>query len=64
MKIAVLQLSDIHIVSNQDFILKHKDEFWRSCKHLINECTKMLIVIQETLLTMVKKKNMTLPILG
>ena len=45
MKIAVLQLSDIHIVSNQDFILKHKDEFWRSCKHLINECTKMLIVI-------------------
>lgn len=45
MKIAILQLSDIHIDSNTNFIFQHKDCFFRSCKHIINECYKLIVVI-------------------
>jgi hypothetical protein len=45
MKVALLQLSDIHIQSDKDFIIKYKDHFCRSCKALINECTKLIVVI-------------------
>ena len=45
MKVALLQLSDIHIKSENDFIIKHQEDFYRSCKALINECTKLIVVI-------------------
>ncbi len=45
MKVAIIQLSDIHIKSKNDFILQHVDEFVRSCKHIINECFKLVFVI-------------------
>ncbi len=45
MKVAILQLSDIHIKSADDFIFQHAEDFWRSCKHHINECAKLIIVI-------------------
>ena len=45
MKVALLQLSDIHIQSDKDFIIMHQEEFYRSCKALINECTKLIVVI-------------------
>ena len=32
MKVALLQLSDIHIKSENDFIIKHQEDFYRSCK--------------------------------
>ena len=37
MKISIIQLSDIHIKSNEDFIITHIDEFCKSCKQYINE---------------------------
>ena len=45
MKIAILQLSDIHIDSDTNFIFQHKEDFFRSCKHVINECSKLIVVI-------------------
>lgn len=45
MKVALLQLSDIHIQSEEDFIIKHQEPFYRSCKALINECTKLIVII-------------------
>ena len=45
MKLAIIHLSDIHIESEDDFIFQHIDKFYRSCKHLINECSKLIIVI-------------------
>lgn len=45
MKVALLQLSDIHIQSDEDFIIKHQEPFYRSCKALINECTKLIVII-------------------
>lgn len=45
MKAAIIQLSDIHLQTANDFIFEHKDEFFRSCKHIINECTKLIIII-------------------
>lgn len=45
MKVALLQLSDIHIKSENDFIIRHQEEFYRSCKSFINECTKLIVII-------------------
>lgn len=45
MKAAIIQLSDIHIKSNNDFIIQKKDAFFRSCKSIINQCSKLIIVI-------------------
>ena len=45
MKVALLQLSDIHIRSEKDFVVKNQEAFCRSCKPLINECTKLVVII-------------------
>lgn len=45
MKVAIIQLSDIHLKSEKDFVITHQEEFYRSCKHIINECSNLIIVI-------------------
>lgn len=45
MKVAIIQLSDIHLKSGSDFVMTHQNEFYRSCKHIINECSNLIIVI-------------------
>lgn len=45
MKVAIIQLSDIHLKSEKDFVIIHQEEFYRSCKHIINECSNLIIVI-------------------
>lgn len=45
MKVALLQLSDIHLKSNNDLVIKQQEHFYRSCKSLINECTKLIVII-------------------
>ncbi|WP_455069815.1 metallophosphoesterase [Prevotella aurantiaca] len=45
MKISIIQLSDIHIKSNEDFIITHIDEFCKSCKQYINETSRVVVVI-------------------
>ena len=34
MKVAIIQLSDIHLKSEKDFVITHQEEFYRSCKHI------------------------------
>lgn len=45
MKVGILHLSDIHFNSEKDLIFSRHDAFCRSCKHLINECSKVIVVI-------------------
>ena len=45
MKVALIQLSDIHFSSNRDLICSRQEAFCRSCKYLINECSKVIFVI-------------------
>ena len=45
MKVALLQLSDIHIRSEKDFVVKNQEAFCRSSKPLINACTKLVVII-------------------
>ena len=57
MKVAIIQLSDIHLRSKNDFILKHKENFYRSCKGIINECSKLVIVITGDISSSGKKEE-------
>lgn len=45
MKVALIQLSDIHFSSNRDLICSRQEAFCRSCKYLINDCSKVIFVI-------------------
>ena len=45
MKVAIIQLSDIHFSSKNDYICSRREAFCRSCKYLINECSKVILVI-------------------
>lgn len=45
MKVAILQLSDIHLRVGHNLVIDYKDAFCRSCKEVINECSKLIIVI-------------------
>lgn len=45
MKVALIQLSDIHFSSKRDLICSRHEAFCRSCKYLINECSKVIFVI-------------------
>lgn len=44
-KVALIQLSDIHFSSKRDLICSRHEAFCRSCKYLINECSKVIFVI-------------------
>lgn len=45
MKVAIIQLSDIHFSSNKDLICTRQEAFCRSCKYLINDSSKIIFVI-------------------
>ena len=45
MKVAIIQLSDIHFSNEKDLICSRHEAFCRSCKYLINECSKVIFVI-------------------
>lgn len=57
MKAAIIQLSDIHIKSNNDFIIQKKDAFFRSCKSIINQCSRLIIVITGDIASSGKKEE-------
>ena len=45
MKVAIIQLSDIHFSNEKDLICSRHEAFCRSCKYLINACSKVIFVI-------------------
>lgn len=45
MKIAIIQISDIHISSSRDFVISRLEYAIKSARPIINECQKAIIVI-------------------
>lgn len=45
MKIAIIQLSDIHISSNRDWIISRAKYYVAASKSVVNECQKVIIVL-------------------
>lgn len=45
MKIAIVQLSDLHITSGDDFIVKNAAAVARSFKAIVNTCSKVVVVV-------------------
>lgn len=45
MKVAIIQLSDIHISSERDWIISRAKHFIAAAKGVVNECQKVILVI-------------------
>lgn len=45
MRIGIVQMSDLHITSADDYIVKNAAAVARSCKSIINTCNKVVIVV-------------------
>lgn len=45
MKVAIIQLSDLHITSADDFIVKNAAVVARSFKSIINTCNKVVVLV-------------------
>ena len=45
MRIAIIQLSDLHIASADDYIVKNAVAVARSCKAVVNTCNKAVVVV-------------------
>lgn len=45
MKTAIIQLSDLHITSAEDFIVKEAAAVARSIKAIVNTCSKVIVVV-------------------
>jgi len=45
MKVAIIQLSDLHITSADDFIVKNSAAVARSFKSIINTCNKVVVLV-------------------
>ena len=45
MRIGIIQMSDLHIMSADDFIVKNAVTVARSCKSIVNTCNKVVVVV-------------------
>ena len=45
MRIGIIQMSDLHITSADDFIIKNAITIAHSCKSIINTCNKVVVVV-------------------
>lgn len=45
MKVAIIQFSDLHISSAEDFIVKNAVSVAHGCKAIVNTCDRVIVVV-------------------
>ena len=57
MKVAIVQISDIHIQNARDFVISRLDYAIRSARPIINECQKVIVAITGDIANMGKQEE-------
>lgn len=57
MRIGIIQMSDLHITSSGDFIVKNAAAVARSCKSIVNTCNKVVVVVSGDIIDRGKVAN-------
>ena len=57
MRIGIIQMSDLHITSADDFIVKNAAAVARSCKSIVNTCNKVVVVVSGDIIDRGKVAN-------
>jgi len=60
MRIGIIQMSDLHISSADDFIIKNAIAIAHSCKSIINTCNKVVVVVSGDIIDKGKVANYSL----